>query len=336
VDSYDPPSVFAQQLNDPTSVLYVEPNVPNTLFMLPNNTHTGIESFAYAVGVRPADLFGICLSIFLLLVAAIVIASLVVRFIGWAGALSHSRPTARSGARSPGPRYTSASKDGLDAIGVVEEERSSSGHLLFRFLPSGGKSWRRRFMRSGPNTFHGSVLHGNVVRLLLLFHFPITVFSSYQMTAGHSQASFTSIALAALSFAIISVLLPVSLILRLVSTSTNKLYDETGTLLALGPLYNHYRHGSQLFAIVFFASNLAFGITIGCGQRSGTVQAIIILILEVGFALGTSVWLPWGQGASMGLISFLFCVARIVIAVLLVILTPLVREESSSLHALRC
>jgi len=34
--------------------------------------------------------------------------------------------------------------------------------------------------------------------------------------------------------------------------------------------------------------------------------------------------LPWGHGASMGLISFLFCVARIVVAVLLVILTPTV------------
>jgi len=105
-------------------------------------------------------------------------------------------------------------------------------------------------------------------------------------------------------------------------TSTNKLYDETRTLLSLGPLYNHYRHGSQMFASMLFISNLAIGITIGAGQKSGTAQAIIILVVEVVSALVTSIWLPWGTGAGMGLISFLFCVARIVIAVLLIILTP--------------
>ncbi|KAG1819328.1 hypothetical protein EV424DRAFT_947701 [Suillus variegatus] len=54
----------------------------------------------------------------------------------------------------------------------------------------------------------------------------------------------------------------------------------------------------------------------------GTAQAIVILVAEVVSALVTSVWLPWGAGAGMGLISFLFCVARIVVAVLLVNLTP--------------
>jgi hypothetical protein len=48
-------------------------------------------------------------------------------------------------------------------------------------------------------------------------------------------------------------------------------------------------------------------------------------------ALVTSIWLPWGHGASMGLISFLFCVARIVVAVLLVILTPTVSVLQSHL-----
>jgi hypothetical protein len=133
-----------------------------------------------------------------------------------------------------------------------------------------------------------------------------------------------TIALAALSFVFFSIALPIFLLFRLYITNTSKLYDETWTLLALGPLYNHYRHGSQLFACLLFATNIAFGLIIGCGQKSGTVQAIIILVIEVISALGTSFWLPWGHGASMGLISFLFCVARIVIAVLMVVLTPIV------------
>lgn len=81
-----------------------------------------------------------------------------------------------------------------------------------------------------------------------------------------------------------------------------------------------------MFASLLFATNIVFGVTIGVGQKSGTTQAIIILVVEVISALVTSIWLPWGSGASMGLISFLFCVARIVMAVLLVILTPTVRD----------
>ncbi|RKI31882.1 hypothetical protein D7X55_41965, partial [Corallococcus sp. AB049A] len=64
-----------------------------------------------------------------------------------------------------------------------------------------------------------------MVRLLILFHFPITIFSSYQMTSGRHNASITSIALAALSFAIISLIIPALLVARLAYTSTNKLYD---------------------------------------------------------------------------------------------------------------
>jgi len=142
------------------------------------------------------------------------------------------------------------------------------------------------------------------------------------MTSGRSQASLVSIILAAVSFAAFSVLIPAFIVVRLFRTRTSKLYDETWTLLSLGPLYNHYRHGSQLFACLFFATSLAYGITIGCGQKSGSVQAIMMLVIEVISALITSVWLPWGHGASMGLISFLFCVSRIIVAVLLVILTP--------------
>ena len=69
-----------------------------------------------------------------------------------------------------------------------------------------------------------------------------------------------------------------------------------------------------------FAANLCLGVIVGCGQQSGTAQAIIILVVEVIVTLSTSIWLPWMHGAQMGVISFIFCVARIVAAVLMVIL----------------
>ncbi|TFK46886.1 hypothetical protein OE88DRAFT_1666659 [Heliocybe sulcata] len=329
VPQYSPPSDFADQFRDHQSVLFIDADAPNYIFMLPENTTNGLESFAYTVGLRPRDLFGVCMAIFLAIMAGAVVLSLVVWAVdGCVKLLSVHRRGSRvgmgvaTGTRSP--RYSAGSKDLLDGVVPSEEDKSQSGHFLMRAaLKKGtGRGWRK--LRPGLSSFHGSVLHGNLVRILILFHLPVTIFSCYQMTLGRAHASLGSIVLAAFSFAVFSVIIPFFLVIRLTLTSTNKLYDETRTLLSFGPLYNHYRHGSQLFACLLFATNLVFGVTIGCGQKSGTAQAIIILVVELGTALATSLWLPWGQGASMGLISFLFCVARIVIAVLLVILTPTV------------
>ena len=339
--AYDPPSNFADQLSDPTSPIFINSSAPNFLFQLPDNSTTGMTAFAYAVGLRPQDLFGICLSLFLAILAATIVLSVLVWALDMFMSLFSSNPNAGappaaglSGTRSP--HFSSASKDMLDGVGptsAVDENRSLNGHFLFarsmsRF-PTGRSWWR---LKSNFVSFHGSVLQGNLIRILMLFHLPITIFSCYQMSLGKGQASTSSVALAALSFAFFSVLIPALLVLRLTLTRTSKLYDETWTLLSLGPLYNHYRHGSQLFACTLFAINIAFGVTIGFGQKSGTAQAIVILVVEVAAALGTSVWLPWGQGASMGLISFLFCVGRIVIAVLLVILTPVVGFSRALRH----
>ncbi|KAF9462045.1 hypothetical protein BDZ94DRAFT_1262280 [Collybia nuda] len=347
---YSPPSNFADQLADISSPLFIDPFVSNTLFTLPENTTHGLSSFAYTIGVRPQDLFPNCLILFLAIIAATIVLAILVWFVDYLactigdtisgpGSIGPNSINRGAGARSPG---FSNIKDIPEGVATSpEENKSLNGHSalgpnIFRTpsrfaLPlSAGSTGDRGInshrpwwkFRSDIGAFHGSVLHGNLVRILVLFHLPVTIFSCYQMTMSRSQASLTSIVLAALSFALFSVIIPGHLVLRVTFTTTNKLYDETRTLLSLGPLYNHYRHGSQMFASLFFATNLAFGITIGAGQKSGTAQAIIILVVEVVSALVTSVWLPWGSGASMGLISFLFCVARIVVAVLLVILTP--------------
>ncbi|GLB34183.1 putative transient receptor potential (TRP) ion channel [Lyophyllum shimeji] len=348
---FDPPSNFADQLNDSQSPLFIDTNVRNTLFTLPDNATHGLSSFAYAVGLRPQDLFPVCLILFLgILAAAIGVAILLwlidylaCSIVGILDGSGNSGPSAvarLTGARSPG---FSSIKDTPDIPAALPEEQKSlngnnaGGASLFkppsRFglpLSAGGsiaergiashRAWWR--LRTDIGSFHGSVLHGNLVRILILFHLPVTIFSVYQMTMSREHASLSSKALAGLSFTLFSILLPAHLALRVTFNTTSKLYDETRTLLSLGPLYNHYRHGSQLFASLLFATNLAFGITIGAGQKSGTAQAIVILVIEIISALVTSIWLPWGTGASMGLISFLFCVARIVVAVLLLILSP--------------
>ncbi|EEB91193.1 hypothetical protein MPER_10486, partial [Moniliophthora perniciosa FA553] len=129
---YNPPSDFAGQLSDPNSPLYIDPTAPNLLFTLPDNATTGMSSFAYTIGVRPQDLFSICLILFLALAAVTIVLSLIIWLVDYmvcliGGMISGKGPTAMklSGTRSPG----FSSRDMLDHIPNtnLDENKSVSG-----------------------------------------------------------------------------------------------------------------------------------------------------------------------------------------------------------------
>jgi hypothetical protein len=331
--NYSAPSRFADQFADPNSPLFLDPTIPNNLYGFPDATASGMASFAYAVGVRPQDLFGICLKIWLVIVGAAVIVSVSIWFIDWCVSSCMKGGRRRGAGRASINDLSQYTLDGggpggsgkeSSDLAVLRTDDEMGG--LPRSLTATHLGIRRRWWnyRLGQSSFHGSVLQGNLVRLLILFHFPITVFSTYEFSRSTPKAEAPSLVLAVLAFGLISVIIPALLITKLALSPTKKLYDATRTLLALGPLYSHYAHGAQMFAAVGMFHSLAVGIVVGAGQGSGTVQAIVMLVIEVASALATSIWLPWGERASMGILSFLFCVARIVTVVLLIILSPLV------------
>ncbi|KIY46476.1 hypothetical protein FISHEDRAFT_47247 [Fistulina hepatica ATCC 64428] len=352
-------SDFADQFNDSTSPLYLDSSVPNSLLL---HRSQGIEAFAYSIGVHPTALWPMSIIIFLAIVAATIVISAFV----W---LVDHLLTALFQSSGQGGKYIRQSKRGFKSVNASKDmlseapvsptvESKALSHLTHGSSNanpgsvsgadadgwytakssrafSGANVRLPKFLRRFDiSSFHLSILQGNLVRLLLLFHFPLTIFSSYHMAlpvednssdvVNRITVGVTSRALAALSFTLICVLVPLLLILRVRYTNTQKLYSETRTISALGPLYDVYRPKNEIFAAVGFVMNVGIGVTIGCGQKSGIAQAVVVLVLEVASALLTSIWLPWGVGASMGLISFLMCVARIVIAVLLVILSPTV------------
>ncbi|EJU06547.1 hypothetical protein DACRYDRAFT_113225 [Dacryopinax primogenitus] len=327
------PDQFNDQIVDTSSPLYLDLDAPNYLLTFPPDTDAGIPSMAAMIGVRPQDLFGICLSIFLIIVAGVIFVSLLIWFLSWVGTVMSGPKRANGiigGSRSP--TYSTALDSVAKEFGELDGTRSDDnmpgsqhghsnlGHSVGR--SGGGRKWWH--YRLGQGSFHGNVLHGNLVRVLLLFHFPITVFSVYQLSLDRSIASISSVVLAALAFAILSIIIPALLLLRVAAIPTPKLYDATRTLLAFGPFYNTYMQKSQMFACVPLLSNLVIGIVIGAGWKSGIAQAVIILAVEVSTALATSIFLPWGKGAHMGILSFAFVVGRIATAVLLVILSPTV------------
>ncbi|GAC96401.1 integral membrane protein [Pseudozyma hubeiensis SY62] len=308
------------QFSNASSPLYMNQQAPNR-FMNLDGARAGMDAYAHAVGLRPRDLFGTCLSIWLLIVAAIVGLSL----LAWLVDSFHDTFLRLQKRREDG-----YSLDVADAPSAAETKevvdadddrpRSSiSRRGGYRFLGVGGK----RLLGSSDNTFHLRMLHGNILRAVFLFHLPITIFTTFQM-ANADIFSATSVGLAGLAFAFLSVLAPFYVAFSISRAPTAKLYDSIDTLAAFGPVYNNYSPGSQLFCIVDFARTLILGVVIGAGQGNGSAQAIIILVFEIMFALACGLWLPWGEGAMMGPVSFVVNVLRIFTAVLVLLLSPLV------------
>lgn len=248
-----------------------------------------MASFAYAVGLRPQDLFGVATALFLAILGGIIVISCLIWFIDWfLSSITGSTRERHNMRGSHSPRWSWSAKDVLDdsALDAEPLEAHSSTNMLSppkrrsrTMLPVRNGWWRYRL---GQNAFHADTLWGNLIRVLILFHLPITTFAAYHFTQGRAHGTLGSVVMAALAFAILSVCIPIILVARLATTRTNKLYDNTETLLSLGPLYNQYASGSHTFATLFFLYNIAFGLVVGCGQRSGTAQAIVLLVIEVG------------------------------------------------------
>lgn len=338
----DVPQGFRDQATDALYPLYLDRSLPN-VFMNLGGTAPGLPSFAAAIGLRDVDLFPTCLALFLMIAAGIILLSGMIWVghgaLAWLTASSRHHPLQTSGGvdlqqLASNSRLKTSSSDTMDVLGAYADPKPSLAHQhtssTFPSLastPGASRSKRawQRFKLKGPvGAFHWSALCGNLVRLLVLFHLPITIFSTYQWTQRGKGASTTTVALAALAFAAFSVVLPVYLLIRVSRTPTGKLYDATRTLLSLGPLYNLYAQGKQLYQVVRFVASLATGLAVGAGQGSGLAQAIVLLVVEISWGLVTTFWQPWRPGAGMAVPTFIFSVIRIVSVALLLILSPVI------------
>ncbi len=131
VQQYNPPSNFVDQLNNPSSPIFVDSNTPNTLLMLPPNATNGVESFAAAVGLRPQDLFGICLSIFLMILAGAITLSVLIWIIDHFAANFFGRGDRDERGMGQGPALRSSSND-ADKSGITTSEEDGTEQGLLR------------------------------------------------------------------------------------------------------------------------------------------------------------------------------------------------------------
>ncbi|TIC67081.1 hypothetical protein E3Q01_01475 [Wallemia mellicola] len=344
------PSPFDTLLfENSTSPLYLNRDAPNNLLDNGDVSHAaGLDSLAQVIGLKKDDLFGCSVALALAIAAVLIVVSLLLWTIDSMGMLLWKRHANKGREdRSLVNRLsmTNTASD-VSVLGngnfnrhkseqdlTLPQTNDSSTFKRFQTKYSNNNNnarsgFRRAIweMRLGGASggFHWKLLQGNLLRLLLLFHFPVIILSVYQLSLNNDGATKVSLAFAALALVFLGLAFPIYVLIRVSRTPTLKLYDATRTILALGPLYSVFRPGSHLFWAFFFTQNLIEGIVIGAAQASGTAQSVIILVVEAAGLLMMTVWSPWGYGAQMGLLTFLNSVARVITSALLIVLCPAV------------
>jgi hypothetical protein len=342
-NNYTAPAQFSNMINDAYYPLYLNQNAFNPLIDL-HGASDGMESFARAVGLRKQDLFGTCLVVFLLITLAVIILSLflwtVHGIMEYVSPPVSKRPAAVSQRSSMLYGSSQASLGMKDAYepkrhswgagpsngpGTLPTQASlNAGMASGRAVSKTRKTWLRFRPKGEAGAFHAAALYGNLLRLILMFHLPITTFSIYQLTL--SSATIVSRVFAALAFVFISVLIPAGVLFKVNKTPSGKLYDATRTLLSLGPMYNVYVVQKQMYRVFPLAASLITGIVVGAGQKNGLAQAVILILVELTMLIVLAVWYPWGDGAGMGAPGAFLGMIRVCSAVLVMLLAPQVRD----------
>lgn len=174
---------------------------------------------------------------------------------------------------------------------------------------------------------HLAVLHGNVARMLLLFHMPLTALSVQQLADAGAHERGTP----AVVFALFSVLLPAYLIGSVLCTPTSLLYNNRTRFLMFGPLYNMYSPTRENFVAVTFMYSLLAGIVVGTEQLGGSTQSALLLTLEVLRAAAALIWRPEGSETAAAPLQLFVSAVRVALTLLLLLASPQTTHSRQSL-----
>lgn len=341
LDNYTSPSDFGDMFTDPFYPLYLDAESYNPLLDL-HGAEDGMPAWSTAIGLRSQDLFGTCLVIFLCLTLGVFLLSLLLWSLHGLSEFTSTETPRRTNNRSSwhsSPQASLGGKEsyearsyGWDSEGPSLPTQGSLANAAHQQKASAPSRLRRTWFRFKPKgeagAFHTAALYGNLIRLILMFHLPITAFSIYQLSLA--SASIVSRVFAALAFVFISVVFPAGILWKVHRTPTGKLYDATRTLLSLGPMYNVFTEGKQMFRALTLLASLVEGIVVGGGQKSGIAQAVVFVLVELAMLVLPAVWYPWGEGASMGAPSAFLGIVRVACAVLVMLLCRQVCASATS------
>ncbi|KAF9949531.1 hypothetical protein BGZ72_008704 [Mortierella alpina] len=151
---------------------------------------------------------------------------------------------------------------------------------------------------------------GNLIRLWSLLYTPLALTAMYQLTISGGVALTTG---AAASLLILSVGATIFFTWRVLRASSELLlFDDLGTLLKYGTLYNTLSQEGTLFFLVTLLARFLWGLAVTMLSSFGVAQVAVLLVVEFGYMLVIAIKWPFSQSGDNKFHLFL-SILRIVI-----------------------
>ncbi|KAK3813042.1 MAG: hypothetical protein J3Q66DRAFT_41940 [Benniella sp.] len=146
----------------------------------------------------------------------------------------------------------------------------------------------------GKTLYHASnFVAGNLLRVWYLLFTPLSLSAMYQLTISGNIALIIA---SAASLLIVSVSATIFFTWRILRASSGfLLYDDQGTLLKYGTLYNTLSKEGSLFFLVTLLVRFLWGLSIAMLSAYGIAQVAILLSVEFAYVIVISVKWPYAE-----------------------------------------
>ncbi|KAF9576856.1 hypothetical protein EC968_003363 [Mortierella alpina] len=134
---------------------------------------------------------------------------------------------------------------------------------------------------------------GNLLRVWALLYTPLALSAMYQLTIAGGSAM---MAIASASLLMLSVGATVFLTWRILRASSElQLFEDLGTLLKYGTLYNTLTEEGTLFFLVTLLVRFLWGLSVAMLSSYGIAQVAVLMVVELGYMLVIGLKWPFSE-----------------------------------------
>ncbi|KAF9334673.1 hypothetical protein BGZ91_010775 [Linnemannia elongata] len=174
------------------------------------------------------------------------------------------------------------------ALAMVATLLLSGGFLGIAWMMAKEKHQRGKTLQHALN-----FVAGNMLRVWSLLYTPLALTAMYQLTISGGVALTVGSAASLLVISVGATIFFTWRILR--GSSEHLLFDDLGTLLKYGPLYNTLAQEGTLFFLVTLLVRFLWGLAVAMLPTYGVAQVAVLLVIELGYTLVIGVKWPFSE-----------------------------------------
>ncbi|KAF9899980.1 hypothetical protein EC991_008050 [Linnemannia zychae] len=174
------------------------------------------------------------------------------------------------------------------ALAMVVALLLSGGFLGIAWMMAKEKHQRGKTLQHALN-----FVAGNMLRVWSLLYTPLALSAMYQLTISGGVGLTVGSAASLLFISVGATIFFTWRILR--GSSEHLLFDDLGTLLKYGPLYNTLAQEGTLFFLVTLLVRFLWGLAVAMLPSYGVAQVAVLMVIELGYTLVIGVKWPFSE-----------------------------------------